>query len=77
MMKPSPGVFATSAGHSRIRNGQSDRGCRVSRPARSGIERDLHFEARGPISAYVRPATEAKRIVETIDAQEDMKGGAP
>ena len=42
-----------------------------------GIERDLHFEARGPISAYIAAATKANRIVETIDAQEVVKGGAP
>ena len=42
-----------------------------------GIERDLHFEARGPISAYIAAANKAGRIVETIDAQEGVKGGAP
>jgi hypothetical protein len=33
-----------------------------------GIERDLHFEARGPISAYIAAASKAGCIVETIDA---------
>jgi hypothetical protein len=42
-----------------------------------GIERDLHFEARGPISAYIAAATKAGGIVETIDVQEGVKGGAP
>jgi hypothetical protein len=41
-----------------------------------GIERDLHFEARGPISAYIEAARKAGGIVETIGAPEDMKGGA-
>lgn len=31
-----------------------------------GIERDLHFQARGPISAYIDAATEAGCIVEQI-----------
>jgi hypothetical protein len=42
-----------------------------------GIERDLHFEARGSISAYMDAATKAGCIVENIDAQEGVKGGAP
>jgi hypothetical protein len=42
-----------------------------------GIERDLHFMARGPISAYIDAATKAGCIVETIDPLEDVKGGAP
>src|ERR1700727_1512216 len=33
-----------------------------------GIERDLHFEARGPISAYIEAPKQAGRIVEPIDA---------
>jgi DUF2958 family protein len=32
-----------------------------------GIERDLYFEARGPISAYIAAANEAERIIEDID----------
>ena len=32
-----------------------------------GIERDLHFKARGPISAYIEAATKADRIVENIE----------
>jgi hypothetical protein len=32
-----------------------------------GIERDLHFRARGPISAYIEAANKADRIVEAID----------
>jgi hypothetical protein len=31
-----------------------------------GIERDLYFEARGPISAYISAANKAERIVEDI-----------
>jgi hypothetical protein len=31
-----------------------------------GIERDLHFKARGPISAYIDAASKASRIVETL-----------
>jgi Protein of unknown function (DUF2958) len=31
-----------------------------------GIERDLYFEARGPMSAYIAAATKAERIVEDI-----------
>ena len=31
-----------------------------------GIERDLYFEARGPISAYIAAANEAERITEDI-----------
>ncbi len=42
-----------------------------------GIERDLHFEARGPISAYITAARKAGCIVETINAQECLKGDAP
>ncbi len=38
-----------------------------------GIERDLHFVARGPISAYIAAAFKAGRIVESIDGE----GGAP
>jgi hypothetical protein len=39
-----------------------------------GIERDLYFTARGPISAYIEAANKADRIVEQIDVS---KGGAP
>lgn len=31
-----------------------------------GIERDLHFKAQGPISAYIAAASNAGRIVEQI-----------
>lgn len=31
-----------------------------------GIERDLHFTARGPVSAYMEAARKAERIVENI-----------
>jgi len=31
-----------------------------------GIERDLYFEARGPISVYIAAATKAERITEDI-----------
>jgi hypothetical protein len=41
------------------------------------IEHDLHFEARAPISAYIKAASKAGIIVENIDAQDDGKGGAP
>jgi hypothetical protein len=37
-----------------------------------GIERDLHFKARGPISAYIKAANVADRIVEDLDGE----GGA-
>ena len=40
-----------------------------------GIERDLYFKARGPISAYIDAAAKADRIVENIDTA--VKGGAP
>ncbi|WP_442868515.1 DUF2958 domain-containing protein [Bradyrhizobium sp. CCBAU 51627] len=30
------------------------------------IERDLHFKARGPISAYIQAVNKADRIVEDI-----------
>jgi len=33
------------------------------------VERDLHFTARGPISAYTNAAYEAGRIVENIDVK--------
>jgi hypothetical protein len=39
-----------------------------------GIERDLHFEARAPISAYIKAASKAGIIVEDVDYDE---GGAP
>jgi hypothetical protein len=42
-----------------------------------GIVRDLYFTARGPISAYIEAANKADRIVENIDVQDDVKGGAP
>jgi Protein of unknown function (DUF2958) len=42
-----------------------------------GIERDRHFTARGPISAYIRAADKAERIVENIKVKDDVKGGAP
>jgi hypothetical protein len=42
-----------------------------------GIERDLYFKARGPISTYIEAASKADRIVENIEAQDDVKGGAP
>jgi Protein of unknown function (DUF2958) len=32
-----------------------------------GIERDLHFEPKGPISAYIEAARKADRIVEDIE----------
>ncbi|MCP3468315.1 DUF2958 domain-containing protein [Bradyrhizobium sp. CCGUVB23] len=32
-----------------------------------GIERDLHFKARGPISRYIEAASKAGHIVENID----------
>ncbi len=38
-----------------------------------GIERDLHFEARGPISAYIAAANEAGRIVKTIARQQPVR----
>jgi hypothetical protein len=41
------------------------------------IERDLYFEARGPISAYIEAARKAERIVEDIDLLDAVKGGAP
>ena len=42
-----------------------------------GIERDLYFKARGPTSAYIEAASKADRIVENIEVQEHVKGGAP
>jgi hypothetical protein len=42
-----------------------------------GIERDLHFKARGPISAYIDAAVKADRINENIEVQGDVNGGAP
>jgi hypothetical protein len=44
-------------------------------PLGLGIERDLYFEARAPISAYIDAAAKADRIVENIDTA--VKGGAP
>jgi hypothetical protein len=44
-------------------------------PLGLGIERDLYFEPRGQISAYIDAAAKADRIVENIDAA--VKGGAP
>jgi hypothetical protein len=41
-----------------------------------GIERDLYFTAPGPISAYIEAASKADRIVENIEVQDDVKGGA-
>lgn len=35
-----------------------------------GIERDRYFTARGPISAYIAAANEAKHIVENISRPE-------
>jgi len=42
-------------------------------PLGIGIERDLSFTAQGPISAYIRAASKAQRLVEDIDGE----GGAP
>jgi hypothetical protein len=42
-----------------------------------GIERDLYFKARGPISVYIEAASKADRVVENIEAQDGVKGGAP
>ena len=39
-----------------------------------GIERDLHFKSRAPISVYIKAAMKADRIVE--DVTKDA-GGAP
>ena len=36
-----------------------------------GIERDLHFKAQGPISAYIAAASTAGRIVEQIGQRRD------
>ena len=36
-------------------------------PLGLGIERDLHFKARGPISAYIEAAANADHIVEDIE----------
>jgi hypothetical protein len=44
-------------------------------PLGLGVERDLYFEARGPISAYIKAASKAGIIVENIDAQDGAKGG--
>jgi hypothetical protein len=43
-------------------------------PLGIGIERDLFFEARAPISAYIRAASKAGIIVENVTPDE---GGAP
>jgi len=40
-----------------------------------GIERDLHFKACGPISAYIEAARKVDRIVENIEPRDE--GGAP
>lgn len=40
------------------------------------IERDIHFKARGPISAYIEAAYCEYHIVEDIGVS-DAKGGAP
>jgi hypothetical protein len=37
-----------------------------------GIERDLYFTARGPISAYIAAANEAGHIVENIGEPENI-----
>jgi hypothetical protein len=39
-----------------------------------GIERDLHFKARAPISAYIKAASKAGIIVEDVGHDQ---GGAP
>ena len=39
----------------------------VKGPMGIGIERDLHFTASGPISAYAEAARDAGQIVETLD----------
>jgi hypothetical protein len=49
----------------------------VRGPLGLGIERDLYFQARGPISTYIEAASKADRIVENIEAQDAVKGGAP
>jgi hypothetical protein len=36
-----------------------------------GIERDLHFKARTPISVYIRPASKAGIIVEEVEAEDE------
>lgn len=36
-------------------------------PLKLGIERDLHWQARGPISAYIAAANHAGRIVQLPD----------
>lgn len=41
-----------------------------------GIERDLHFTARAPISVYIEAAHNAGQIVEDV-AMQDATGGAP
>jgi DUF2958 family protein len=46
-------------------------------PFKIGIERDLHFKAEGPISAYIRVARFEGRIVEWLGGTEDAEGGAP
>jgi len=38
-----------------------------------GIERDIHFKARGAISAYIKAANKADRIIGDIGSN----GGAP
>jgi hypothetical protein len=43
-------------------------------PLGLGIERDLYFEARGPISVYIKAASAAGIIVEDVRQDE---GGAP
>jgi len=41
-----------------------------------GIERDLYFTPRAPISVYIDAANKAGRIVEDLEVQ-DAKGGVP
>ena len=45
----------------------------IRSPLGLGIERDLYFEARRLISAYIKAAGKADRIVENIV----VKGGTP
>jgi hypothetical protein len=49
----------------------------IRSPLGLGIERDLYFEARRLISAYIKAAGKADRIVENVDVQDVVKGGTP
>lgn len=42
-----------------------------------GIERDLYFKVRGPLSAYLKAASKAGYIIENLPQEVAQDGGAP